>query len=455
MTRKIVWLNSNIVWQTRMTWTPTLDLTGSRYLALADAIERAIETGELKVGDRLPPHRDIAWRLGLDTSTVTKAYREASRRHLIHGEVGRGTYVLGHSRAAEMFASYADDPAILDLSVNAPVALAGDAFGTAVAQAIRTPAMDWRGYASQKLIQRLRNAGVRWLETRGIPARPEEVIPVAGGQAALTAILNVLDIKSLGIEERTYSGVIALARDHSLRAVDLRMDGDGVLPSALMDAAVDAAIVTPTLHNPTGAIWSEARRQDLLAVAARRSMLLIEDDAYGPLVDVRPMAALPSSASILFVSTLSKTVAAGLRTGFIWGRGPMIEKLGSAVHATSWGMAPLMMEVAIQWIESGVANEQVAGQRREIEARHRLAATFFSDLRGCPPSPHIFVRTQAPAALFEAAGVRIASSSAFSRRPEISPGIRISLSAAPSRMALDIALTRCAAIVHGYAAQGR
>jgi DNA-binding transcriptional MocR family regulator len=335
-----VWLNSNIVWQTRMAWTPTLEHAGSRYLALADAIERAIETGELKVGDRLPPHREIAWRLGLDTSTVTKAYREASRRHLIYGEVGRGTYVLGHSRAAEMFASYADDPGILDLSVNTPVATADDAFAIAVEQAIKTPAMDWRGYASEKLIQRLRIAGVRWLETRGILARPEEVVPVAGGQAALTAILNVLDIKSLGIEEQTYSGVIALARARSLKAIDLRMDGDGVLPNALADAAADASILTPTLHNPTGKIWPEARRLDLLAAASRSRTLLIEDDTYGPLVDIPPMAALPSDASTLFVSTLSKTVAAGLRTGFIWGRGEMIEKLSSAVYATSWGMAP-------------------------------------------------------------------------------------------------------------------
>ncbi|MQB04496.1 GntR family transcriptional regulator [Agrobacterium tumefaciens] len=238
-----------------MAWTPTLSSTGSRYLALAEAIERAIETGELKVGDRLPPHRDIAWRLGLDTSTVTKAYREASRRHLIHGEVGRGTYVLGLSRAAEIFASRAVDPAILDLSVNTPVATEDDGFAAAIEQAIRAPDTDWRGYASQRLVDRLRIAGVRWLETRGISARPQEVVPVAGGQAALAAILNVLDIKSLGIEEQTYSGVVALAQGRGMKAIDLRMDNDGVLPKALSDAGVDAAILTPTLHNPTGGTW--------------------------------------------------------------------------------------------------------------------------------------------------------------------------------------------------------
>lgn len=193
-----------------------------------------------------------------------------------------------------------------------------------------------------------------------------------------------------------------------------------------------------------------SRRQELLTAASRNGTLIIKDDAYGPLADIQPMAALHSNAPILFVSTLSKTVAAGLRTGFVWGKGQMIERLSSAVYATSWSMAPLMMEVAIQWIESGGVNEQVASQRLEIEVRHRLATAFFPELRGNPPSPHIFISTKAPADLFELAGVRVASCSSFSRKPESHPGIRISLSAAPSRVALDIALSRYAEIVQAH-----
>ncbi|MBF2714347.1 hypothetical protein [Agrobacterium vitis] len=109
-----------------------------------------------------------------------------------------------------------------------------------------------------------------------------------------------------------------------------------------------------------------------------------------------------------------------------------------------------MMEVAIQWIESGGVNEQVANQRLEIEAPHRLATAFFTELRGNPPSPHIFISTKAPGELFESAGVRVASSWSFSRRPDAHPGIRICLSAAPSRVALDIALSRCAEIVPAH-----
>jgi DNA-binding transcriptional MocR family regulator len=153
---------------------------------------------------------------------------------------------------------------------------------------------------------------------------------------------------------------------------------------------------------------------------------------------------------VLFTTTLSKTVAAGLRIGFIWGKGPLIERLNAATYATSWTISPLMMEVAIQWIESGIARDRITWQRQETEARHRMAATIFPQLRGMPASPHIFIRTQAPARLFELGGVRVAPSSAFSRRTEADTGIRISLSTASSRSELAAALQECARIIEAH-----
>ncbi len=137
----------------------------------------------------------------------------------------------------------------------------------------------------------------------------EEIVPVAGGQAGLAAILDVLDIRRLGIEEQTYSGIVALTRDCAIKVADLHMDDDGVLPKSLSDAAIDTAIFTPTLHNPTGKTWSELRRRDLLTVADENNILLIEDDAYGHLSNTKPMAATSSNASIILVSTLSKALS--------------------------------------------------------------------------------------------------------------------------------------------------
>lgn len=105
-------------------WTPTLPDTGQpRYLALVDAIAEAIERGELPVGARLPPQRRLAWALGLNPSTTQQAYREAAARHLVSGEVGRGTYVLAGSKEATLFhlKQKTAQPSLIDLSTNVPV----------------------------------------------------------------------------------------------------------------------------------------------------------------------------------------------------------------------------------------------------------------------------------------------------------------------------------------------
>ncbi|HSR72438.1 MAG TPA: GntR family transcriptional regulator, partial [Kiloniellales bacterium] len=73
-------------------WTPSLDdRTGPRYLAIAQALSEDITQGRCRPGQRLPTHRDLAWRLGVTVGTVSRAYAEAERRGLITGEVGRGT----------------------------------------------------------------------------------------------------------------------------------------------------------------------------------------------------------------------------------------------------------------------------------------------------------------------------------------------------------------------------
>ncbi|MGE5146467.1 MAG: GntR family transcriptional regulator, partial [Candidatus Eiseniibacteriota bacterium] len=77
-------------------WLPNLEgRTGPRYQAIAEAILDAIGTGTLAPGDRLPPQRDLAWKLGVTVGTVSRAYMLAEQRGALSGEVGRGTYVRG------------------------------------------------------------------------------------------------------------------------------------------------------------------------------------------------------------------------------------------------------------------------------------------------------------------------------------------------------------------------
>ena len=83
----------------RSSWMPRVDgESGPIYLALADAIEADIASGRLRTGQRMPPQRALANALGIDLTTVTRAYGEARDRGLIEAVSGRGTFVKAGSR---------------------------------------------------------------------------------------------------------------------------------------------------------------------------------------------------------------------------------------------------------------------------------------------------------------------------------------------------------------------
>src|SRR5690242_17152801 len=101
-------------------WSPMLpEKSGPLYTAIADQLARDLDSGRLKPGDRLPTHRDLAWKLGVTVGTVTRAYAEAERRGLIAGEVGRGTYI--RDRSIDVVPSTPNAPdGFIDLARNFP-----------------------------------------------------------------------------------------------------------------------------------------------------------------------------------------------------------------------------------------------------------------------------------------------------------------------------------------------
>ena len=153
-------------------WQPDLEgRSGPRYAAIADALAAEVAAGRFKPGERLPTHRDLAWRLGVTVGTVSRAYAEAERRGLVSGEVGRGTYVRGPQRPESYFVHDRRDadPAAIDLGVAIPPPGASDGFlGPTLEALAKDPqAAALLGYqpAAGKLEHRM--AGTEWLARRG------------------------------------------------------------------------------------------------------------------------------------------------------------------------------------------------------------------------------------------------------------------------------------------------
>jgi DNA-binding transcriptional MocR family regulator len=439
-------------------WVPSIarDETGRPlYVVIAQAIEADILSGRLKPGDQLPTHRDLADRLKVTVGTVSRGYNEARKAGWISGEIGRGTYVL--DRNAGRFPSTRDDrDNVIDLSLNVPV----ESSAPDLAAALRgLSAME----DTQSLLQYAptdshssRLAGQMILERHGLMIDADKVVLCAGTQHGLGVALDAVARSGDCIlaEELTYPAFKPLADARGLRTYPVALDEHGIVPSALHAACrkvrPKALYIVPTLHNPTTGTLSASRRREVVDIARRHNLIIIEDDLYRLLaVEAPPPIARVAPERTIYVTSLSKTFAPGLRVGYLVGPPSQYNNLVRAVQQSIWMLSPITTTLAARWILQGEFDSIVAGKRKEAAARQSLAAKILPRhrVRSAKTSYHLWLSTEGNADAFALAarerGVLITPASAFylgsARPPE---AVRVSLSAARDRAVLVTALER-------------
>jgi DNA-binding transcriptional MocR family regulator len=449
-----------------MSWTPRITADSlPLYVAIADAIADDAESGRLAPGTRMPTHRALATALGVDVTTVSRAYAEATRRGLIAGHVGRGTYVRG-TRPPLIAAR---SPGIVDLTVNLPPepsdvcdAAMRKTLGELSRSADLASLLTYAPFGGSTVH---REAGAMWCADRGVAASPDRLLVTGGAQQSVLSVLSAhCEPGDVVITESlTYPGFLAAIRALRLRAVGAPMDEDGLVPEAVARLAkttrAKVLLAAPTLQNPTGTIMPVGRRRRLAAVVRERGLTLVEDDVYAPLVPdaPRPITSLVPELSY-FVSSFSKAITPALRTAFLVApTAAAAARLTPHIQATGWMSAPLMTEVACRWISSGVVASIVAERRSEASARQAI----LREQLGLPPdagSPRAFhhwlelPRQWERASVFvealRARGVLVSSGDAFAVDATTpSRAVRVSLGAAPSRDALTRALETLAGVL--------
>lgn len=440
-------------------WFPDLSRSSQpTYLAIADAIGEAVRLGHLRPGDALPTHRLLADLVGANVSTITRAYREAARRRLVGGEVGRGTFVLGVASEAALFAlQHKPEGGVIDLSLNMPPVPARDQdLAKAVSRMDPVQAARCLHYPSPDEVLVHRQAARNWLRRRFEPD-PEGLLVCAGAQHAMdTAISLFLEQEELACEALVYPGLKAAARHWQRRLHPLAMDDQGLLPAALEAAfrgGLRLAVVSPSLHNPTTATMGLERRRRIVEIARKWDATLVEEDVYG-LLQENPLPPLASLAPerVLYLTGLSKTVAPGLRIGYLVLPSGLRERMREAEAHTTWYVSALAMALATRWLNDGTAWRRLLAQRRELAARHRLCQERLQGFswRGEPHCPHVWLPappggSAAFARRALAAGVVVVPSSVLAAGRHAAPdGIRISIGAAPDRRTLAEGLDRLA-----------
>ena len=385
-------------------WLPEMTgRAGPRYRAIADAIADDIRSGLLSPGDRLPTHRDLAWRLGVTVGTVTRAYKEVTARGLVDGEIGRGTFVRDQ-RVHSWGRGTDGATAPIDFGLNFPPGLADVELELRQTLAVIAEEPGALGLASYDV-----NGGrsshratfAAWLVSLGVPASEETTLVTAGAQHAIsTALQSVAEPGDVVLCDRlTHPGFLSVAATHHLRLAAVEADGDGMLPDAL-DAAIrlhrpKAVFLIPTLHNPTTVVMSADRRQELATLLERHGLPGIEDDIYRPFADdAPPPIADLAPDQVIYLTSVSKHLAPGLRTGMLHLPGTIAARARAAIRDTIWMATPLTVEIAARWLTDGTAERLTASKRREQADRVAAARSILGDLvADCPDaSPHIWVR---------------------------------------------------------------
>ncbi|WP_419902289.1 PLP-dependent aminotransferase family protein [Kiloniella sp.] len=452
-------MGDNVIRKVGTVWKPELNPSIQiKYLAVVDAIIRAIRAGELCPGDQLPTHRDLAWELKVNVSTITQAYKEATRRYLIGGEVGRGTFVLATSREAELFALKKTEPSsLIDLSTNLPARHPDDKDSSSLLKEAlgKGAGIEALSYHSPEILARAQVASSKWLSWRGHEVEPRQIVPCAGAQQGLLATLLALcePGATVLVEEHTFPGMKAVARQLRLRLHTIACDAEGIIPEAyqvaIRNSGAKIAVLVPNLQNPTGSIMSKDRRRVISKITRDHDLLIIEDDVYGALSGMPPLALdLPDNSVI--VSSLSKTVAPGLRFGFLSGLERWIAPIRLEVHATNWSMSPFMIELACMWIEEDRAFTRADWQRHEVKRRWNLAKSRLRELGAVcwdrTPCPHLWLSTSVSSAeatrKLRAGGVEVVPDSFFAAGRQETDCIRICLTAPESRTVLSHALDK-------------
>jgi DNA-binding transcriptional MocR family regulator len=361
---------------------------------------------------RLPSYRELQQRFRLSPATVQRLLSELARRGLLVTRPGSGTFTARRTAPRQE----------ADLSWQTPALGSRAGLGPDLERLVDPVPPDAIGLASGFPDERLQPLGLLagaasraarrpqiWsrLPPQGLPALRSfladeagggltgaNVLIASGGQSSLSAVFRHLCAPGdpLIVESPTYVGALAAARAAGLVLVPVPGDAGGVLPDALADAfartGARLAYLQPRYANPTGAVLARDRREPVLLAAARAGAFLLEDDwmrdfdlgAPSP----PPLVSADDDGHVIYLRSVSKPIAAGLRVSGLAARGPVLARLRRGRISDDLFVAPILQQIALDVLTAPGWPRHLGMLRRQLrERRDALVAAIRQLLPSC------------------------------------------------------------------------
>jgi DNA-binding transcriptional MocR family regulator len=392
-------------WLRRLALTPPGPSTPRPvYRHIAQAIERAITGGALSPGVRLPAERELAQALGISRATVVTAYRDLESRGLVRGYVGRGTFVsaapdssgapfawrgkvaAGAVRDGDSLmrdpVTGATDPSLMSIAAGVPAldCFPEQAFRQAVDRVLRREGRAVWGPGATVGHPSLREA-----IARRFGGTKENVLVIPGAQMGLDLLARCLidPGDTVVVDRPGYIGAL-----HSFRASGARIVGWDVLRHDL-DELEDQLVryrpkliyTNPTFQNPTGWTMPTKVRRELLTLAARHRVPILEDDTYRELylgsAPPPSLHSLDTQSIVIHLNTFSKVLAPGLRLGWLSAAEPIVDQLGLLKQRTDPHTQNLVQLANKEFLDDATFDRHLVRVRDEHRRRRDAVIAAF------------------------------------------------------------------------------
>jgi len=443
------------------------------YVQIADQLVETIEEGRLKPGDRLPAMRELARDLDCALVTVSQAYELLTARGRATSRVGKGTFISETRDRGEPFArrwepdlgrlaraermegvmeqlTRATAPGAINLANGhpAPETFPLQDFARAFHRTlVEDPPelMQYRGASGDPdLCETL--SGL--LRGRGCQATAADIIVCSGAQQAADLVATVLlDVRNVvASESPTYSGTLGVFDARGVTYVEVESDGDGIRPDdaerVFAEYRPRLLYVNPIAQNPTGAVLPQRRAKQLVALARRYDVVILEDqtgwqltyDAAAP----PPLAAFDTDGRVIVMESLSKSIFPALRIGYLYCKGALADALELAKARTDVFTSTLTQRALWRFMNGpGYARHLRSARALYIERRNAFVEALarhvpWADVR--PPAAGLNVWLPLPPristqAAFDACarqGVLVMPSEPFYPTRQGPPALRLS-----------------------------
>lgn len=387
-------------------WQPDLSTSGkAKYKALAQAIREGIAAGHLAPGSKLPPVRDLAYRVKVTPGTVARAYALLTEEGRLQAVVGRGTFVTeGRILQSEDVAPLVNLPvdAVADFrSSRVPDVGQGVTIDAALIRVGQSHRRRHINYPTAETDFEARAAVASWIDQERLGgAEPNHIVLGNGAQnCCLLALQAELSGQNAIImtEELGYPGTRHAARLLRAQTVGLPMDDEGILPDAFKQACRTHGgrilLTAAEVHSPTTIRTSFARKQEIAEIARQLDITIIEDDCHTTApTDIPSYRSLLPDQSYL-VSSLTKSVSGALRFGYAIAPVGREDELRQVAQSSFYGVAQPILDLCHDLIVSGAAGEIRDRVLIETARRVRLAVNALGawDLRWREDAPFVYL----------------------------------------------------------------